>query len=857
MCVWSCYNVEQENEPAKPQEVSETSAEFVPGVAEVKFTPEMAEMIENSRENGFVATRSDEFNSLVSEFGVTSLERMFPYAGEYEERTRREGLHCWYIVKYDKTVSHTRAESSFAGFDGVEIFEPERSIKIESVPFFNDPKLADQWHYYNYGQKGEGFKNGCDVNVVPVWKEYTTGDPSVIVGVVDAGIDYLHEDLAAHYVGGYNFVSNSNDIQPGDHGTHVAGTIAAVNNNGLGVSGLAGGDYAKGQKGVGLLSCQIFAGDDEDGSGSGASAIKWAADHGAIISQNSWSYVYDKEEDAKAADIPAGLKAAIDYFIKYAGCDNDGNQLSTSPMKGGVVVFSAGNDNWRYNPICEYEPVISVGSVGADFNKAYYSCYGDWVDICAPGGDVQKGPQVLSTLPGDRYGMMQGTSMACPHVSGVAALVVSYCGGPGYTNQDLVNQLIGGANGSAVKPAQKIGPLVDALGAITYGQVNPPAAVSSFDVTSKSNSISASWPVTVDAKGIRAYGYKMFAAKDKALLSNLDYNARTISGVLMTTVTVGDLEAGETISATIKDMDFDETYYVAVVGYSYNGSYSDLSKVKSARTSINNAPEVKFAPGTVFNVRAHETVTFPLSISDPDGHSFKVKFTPGSTAATLEEVQDSDYTHNVVIAGPKADSGDYAFIIEVTDSYGLVTTVEQKYTIVENHKPEKKKDIDNILIIDLGSKVIINLSDYFTDPDGEVLSYNISVSDKSVINAHPVDNQVTITSMNYGLTDVTVTAADARNETAVTRFQVLVKDSSKPVELSSTTVTDELVIRTNELRETSITITGQTGKVVYDKVSQVGAFSPAVIDVKGFAPGVYKLEVKIGSDVYTNRFMKI
>lgn len=858
LLVCSCSVTEQESQPVSREDTAIVSKTFVPGRAEIKFTPQMGEMVESNGDEASVVTKSPGLNSLMKEFGVTSIKRLFPDAGEYEERTRREGLHLWYVIEYDQNANPTKAQQSFEGFEGIEIFEPERVVRVDSAPVFNDPKLPVQWHYYNYNQTGQGFKNGCDVNVVPVWKYYTTGDPSVIVGVTDAGIDYLHEDLADHYVGGYNFVNDIPEIHPGFHGTHVAGTISAINNNGIGVSGLAGGDYAKGHKGVSLLSCQIFSGDDEEkGLGSGASAIKWAADHGAVISQNSWGYEYDNVEDAQADDIPAGLKAAIDYFIKYAGCDNEGNQLSNSPMKGGVVIFSAGNDNWQYDPICEYEPVIAVGAVGGDFNRAAYSNYGDWVDICAPGGDAEKGPQVLSTSPGNKYEYAQGTSMACPHVSGVAALVVSYCGGPGYTNEDLVNQLIGGANSTAVKPGQKIGPLVDALGAITYGQNNPPATVSSFSTTSISNSIKLDWTVTADAKGVGAYGYKVFAAKDKSLLEKIDYNARTIDGVSMVSVSVGDLQVGDAISATIKNLDFDETYYVAVVGYSYNGSYSSLSKVKTVKTKDNNPPQIIFKEGTTFTVRAHETLSIPVNISDPDNHSITIKFTPGSDAVTFEQAQDEEYTHVLTIAGPKVESGEYTFEIEVTDSYGLVTVLKQQYSILKNQKPQKKKEIDNILIFDLGKKVYMDLNEYFTDPDGEVLSYSISVSDKSVANLHPVGNQVTVTSMNFGLVDVTVTASDARGEKVAAKFQILVKDSSKPVELSSTTVTDQLVIRTGEVRQTNIVISGQTGKVVYDVTDQFGAFSPAIVDMSGIAPGIYKLKVTIGNEVYEFRIMKI
>lgn len=857
--IWSCSTVEQDNGPATEQEEVkvEADSQFIPGSAEIRFTPEMTEMIEEMLAAGSMKTKSPSMNEAFESLGIISLERLFPYAGEFEERTRREGLHCWYRVRFDESVPVTKAEDSFKGLDGVEIFEPERAIVSRAV--FNDPRFSQQWHYYNVGFSGENYKDHCDINVEPVWRDFTTGDPSVVVGVTDGGIDSKHEDLAAHYKGGYNFVDHSTVVVPGSHGTHVAGTIGAVNNNSIGVSGIAGGDYAKRQKGVSLLSCQIFPADGEEGSGSGAEAIKWAADHGAIISQNSWGFTYETEDEARDATISSGLKSAIDYFIKYAGCDNDGNQLPDSPMKGGIVIFSAGNEEFRYDPICEYEPVLSVGAVAADFNKAYYSNYGDWVDICAPGGDTKKGTEVMSTIPGNKYGFMQGTSMACPHVSGVAALVVSYCGGPGYTSAQLRQQLIGGANGTAVRAGQKIGPLVDALGAITYGSTYAPAKVPSVKATSRSNSIDLSWEVNTDERGVRAYGYKAYASKDKSLLDDIDYSAKSIPGVSIGTVKVEELNAGDPISLTITDLEFETPYFVTVVGYSYNGVYSPVSDIKKVNTLANNPPVIDFADATDFDVRAHETKVFPVRIYDPDGHSVKVKFTPGSDAASfaMVPVSPQEMSAQLTIAGPKSDSGEYTFEIEVTDSYGITTKFTRKYVIAENHAPAKKKEVDNIILSAPGDKVTLNIADYLEDPDGEDLSYSVTTSDKSVAHANPSGNELIITALNYGLVDLTLTGTDARGLKATLPFQLLVKDPSKPVELSSTTVTTELVIRTGELKETNIRISGQTGKVVYDSTSQVGAFQPAVIDVSAFAPGIYKLSVTMGGDTHVLTFIKI
>ena len=118
-------------------------------------------------------------------------------------------------------------------------------------------------------------------------------------------------------------------------------------------------------------------------------------------------------------------------------------------MKGGVVIFAAGNDGLDYRSFPgAYPPVVAVGSMAPDWKSAYYSNRGDWVDITAPGGDAHY-PQgeVLSTLSkkitGKDYGYMQGTSMACPHVSGIAALIVSHFGRQGFTNVECQQRLLG------------------------------------------------------------------------------------------------------------------------------------------------------------------------------------------------------------------------------------------------------------------------------------------------------------------------------------------------------------------------------------------------------------------------------
>ena len=850
--VLSCTSVEQDENIVERNVPESAQSRFVPGPAEVRFTPEMTAMVEEALESGSLVTKSASVNEVFASLGVSSLERIFPYAGEYEERTRREGLHRWYRVKFDDDIPFTKSEAAFSGLDGVEVFEPERTISVNG--FFDDPMFVQQWNLRNIGIDDESFKAHCDINIVPVWKDFTSGDPSVVVAVVDGGFDFRHRDLSANFIGAYNFCNHSTTIVSNKHATHIAGIIAAVNNNSMGISGIAGGDYAARKKGAGLLSCQIFPGDGHTGSGSGAEAIKWAADNGALIAQNSWGYNFNSEEEARTGVLAGSLRAAIDYFIEYAGCDNDGEQLPDSPMKGGLVVFSSGNEAYRYNPIGEYDPVLSVGAVAADFERAFYSNYGDWVDLCAPGGDRPKGSEVFSTLPGNDYGYMQGTSMACPHVSGVAALLISYCGGPGYTCDDLKAQLLGGANADVVDPGQQIGPLLDALGAITFGSQTAPSKVTALEAEGLYDSISLSWKVTTDDRGVRAYGYKVFVAKDESMLEGIDFDAPA-SGIISADIPVEDLNAGDTLRITFGNLELDTRYYTMIVGYSYNGVYSEESDIKVVSTLPNTPPVIEYPDVADFNGKAHETRIFPFRIYDPEGGEVRITFIPGSPAATLDTSSLPDAV--LSISGPLGGPGKYLFSIIATDSYGLSAEFSHKYVVSENRAPVVKKEIDSFIMNGAGRTVTIALDDYMEDPDGEDMTFSVSSSDSSIARGDISGNQLTVSALKYGLVDFSVSGNDALGLGAGLAFQVYVIDPSNPVDLSPTVVTDKLVIRTGEMRDARVRISGQTGKAVYDKTLKIGAFQPATIDVGSFAPGIYKVAVTIGGETYVQKIVKV
>ena len=416
-----------------------SSENAVKGELLVCFGEEVVAGIESSvmqvTRSGGVATRSGiaDFDAVLGNIGVKALQRLFPVDERNEERTRAAGLHRWYVVEFDDSADLDKAALDMARIaevskvefnqqlmhvhDGkvIPLAETGAAPQTRAAVGFNDPHLGKQWHYINTGDKSiySKIKAGADVNCDEAW-QLCTGDPRVIVAVVDNCVQWDHPDLAA----------NKGDAP--DHGTHVAGTVAAVNNNGTGVAGIAGGSGKN--DGVKIMSCQIFHDDDGGSAAISAKAIKYAADNGAAIIQCSYGYPAGSvTSDAAYSSGASAEKQAIDYFIAKQNC---------AAISGGLAIFAAGNDMTGMSSYPgAYRDYISVTAMSCDYTPAYYTDYGPGCNIAAPGGDAYQSylenitsgaSEVLSTVNGGKYGYMQGTSMACPHVSGVAALGLSY-----------------------------------------------------------------------------------------------------------------------------------------------------------------------------------------------------------------------------------------------------------------------------------------------------------------------------------------------------------------------------------------------------------------------------------------------
>ncbi|MBS2213476.1 S8 family serine peptidase [Carboxylicivirga mesophila] len=607
----------------------------------------------NGIETGIVA-----FDAVSAKVAASGMQRVIPYAPKFEEKYRRYGLNLWYEIEYDTDfdpqevvneyeklgeVSHAEVirEVSLGDAQPAAVFS---SSQVNNLPF-DDPKLGNQWHYHNDGTVLDGAVAGADINLFEAWKTQT-GSSDVVVAIIDGGIDILHEDLKdAVWVNdaelngengvdddgngyiddiyGYNFAKDRAEIEPHFHGTHVAGTVGAVNGNGKGVSGIAGGDGIN--PGVRLMSCQILV--NNGNPGGMAEALIYAANNGAVIAQNSWGWPSPDVYEQLVLD-------AIDYFVAEAGA------YQGSPMKGGVAIFAAGNEGveGNYYPGA-YESTVAVAAIDYTNKMASYSSYGEWVDVSAPGGytgDAEAGG-VLSTYPDNSYGFTNGTSMACPHVSGIAALVVSEHGGAGFTADRLKRHLVTSVNDLEpyLTPNQvgKHGSgFIDAAKALKSGSVsNPPAKVTDLLVQTSQDEAKVEWSVVADADDEIGSSYTLYWSKNP-------FDANTLASAASTVITRYFDSVGDKVEYSLKDLAPNTNYYFAVKAFDRWGNESELSDVQMVAT--NNGPSLEVLvnePALAIDVKSNAIVSSTIQLNNNDEGLLKWSSYIGLASTELDE----------------------------------------------------------------------------------------------------------------------------------------------------------------------------------------------------------------------------
>jgi len=497
------------------------------------------------------------------------------------------------VMKLDQRVTVARlreiAQAVAAADSDIEYVEPDRLLQPMATP--NDTRYVDQWHYY---------ESTGGLNLPGAW-DTSTGS-GVVVAVLDTGYR-PHADLAANIVGGYDMikdtaVSNDGDARdsdaqdPGDwttagecytgsaasdsswHGTHVAGTIAAVTNNASGVAGVAYGAKILPVRVLG--KCGGYTSDIAD-------AITWASG-GSVSGAPTNAY------PARVVSLSLGGSGSCDTTTQTA--------IDGARSRGTVVVVAAGNSNANaanYSP-ASCSGVITVAAVNRSGGRAYYSNYGSVVDIAAPGGDMRSASAngILSTLnsgtttPGsDTYAYYQGTSMATPHVSGAVALMLAR--NSALTPDQVESLLKSSARAFPATCSQCGSGIVDAAAAVaaaaggsTGGGTTTVAEVESNNTRSTAQSVTAN-PAQVNGSISSTSDtdyYKVTLAAGKTLAATLtpptsydfDLYLYSSSGGTLARSTLG---TGQVDSVSYTNTGSSAlTLYVRVVRYSGTGSYT-------------------------------------------------------------------------------------------------------------------------------------------------------------------------------------------------------------------------------------------------------------------------------------------
>jgi subtilisin family serine protease/subtilisin-like proprotein convertase family protein len=488
-----------------------------------------------------------------------------------EGSTLVPGLH---VVELNG-VGVDRALRAYRASKLVEYAEPNYTVRVALTP--NDTMFGSLYGLHNIGQSGG--TSDADIDAPAAW-DITTGSSSVVVAVIDTGVDYNHPDLINNMwtnpgeiangldddnngvvddIHGANFIGNGaasgNPMDDNSHGTHVAGTIGAEGNNNLGVVGVAWD--------VEIMALKFL---DSGGSGSIADAIE-AFNYATLmktqkgvnlrITSNSWG--------------GGGYTQALVDAIEAAGA------------AGILTVAAAGNGNsdaTGFYPAAYDSPyIVSVAATDRNDLYAGFSNYGaTTVDLAAPGVDI------LSTFPGASYGTISGTSMATPHVSGAAALVWSQS--PGLNPLQVKARLLNGVDdisalgNNSFKPTLTNGRL-NARGALdTADDLIPPDAVNDLSVAGTSmSSVTLTFTATGDDGAIGTADFYDLRYSTSPIVTDADFDAAQSA-----TSEPSPQPAGSTESVTVAGLNFGTTYYFALKVVDDGGNVSDLSNVVSATT---------------------------------------------------------------------------------------------------------------------------------------------------------------------------------------------------------------------------------------------------------------------------------
>jgi subtilisin family serine protease len=469
----------------------------------------------------------------------------------------KTGIDSWKLGE-DVSVKDALKELKKSGYkDVVDIAEPNYYVYADTDPVLTDDLYRGHlWGMHNGGQTGG--TADCDIDMLETWQTDTDA-PSIVVAVIDTGVDYNHEDLSSNiwtnagdpvgngdedgngYVDdwcGWDFVNNDNDpMDDNGHGTHCSGTIGAIGDNGKGVAGVCWN--------VKIMPLKFLNAGGRGTTDNAILAVDYAASFDAVkITSNSWG------GGRKSKTLETAIKNSGQLFVASAG--------------------NSGSSRLQYPAGYKLDNIISVAATDHDDDLASFSNYGDtWVDLGAPGVNI------LSCLPGDNYGFKGGTSMACPHVSGVAALLwentgyntVSEVKGRILNTVDSISSLSSvTVSGGRLNAQSALGVDFTATDTVT------PENIGSFSTSNPDlDAIDVTWGATNDDTSI-----------DVAYYYDLRYSTSAITTTNWDSCTQIELEPAPTVitgsgTVTFTGLVDDTTYYFGIIAYDESGKSTSLA----------------------------------------------------------------------------------------------------------------------------------------------------------------------------------------------------------------------------------------------------------------------------------------
>ena len=289
---------------------------------------------------------------------------------------------------------------------------------------------------------------------------------------------------------------------------------------------------------------------------------------------------------------------------------------------------------------------------------------------------------------------------------------------------------------------------------------------------------------------------------------------------------------------------------MSIAAYSYGRRYSDLAPIKKVHTGHNGKPTIETDPEETFVFRQFEEVDIPFTILDPDRDTIAVDFQTNGRA-TLKAEMDGKWHFRLICQAVRGPASFQATLV-ASDRFGERALRSFKYSVLENVEPVLSREIAPIALNAVGQSVDIDLSQHFTDEDGEPLDYRVNSLATSTVSAELVDgNKMRITARAFGLGEVRAAVFDAMGATAKCDIPVLVRPAGEKVTvLEGNVFTDKLTILTAEqATQTTVRLVSASGTVVASASGEYSAFNPVVLDTGKVAPGLYTLSVDIAGDV--------